>query len=554
MKPPRYGLPELLPSRRREAVALRRGIRSAICLRLWLLAFLLPLQGIAAEAIQSPRRGGTLRVWRKDDWRSLDPAIAFDADSTPLQKLLFRGLLNYGAGTEVVPDQAAIWDVSPDGRTYTMRLRPGVRFSNGRTVEAADYVFSFERTLNPATGSPGQLYLLEIAGADEFSRGKAPHVSGLRTPDANTLVIELSRPSFTFRYVLAMNFAAALPRDVVEHDPKNFQYHLIGSGPYRLARWQRGVGWRFERNPHYTGSDGHVDAVEIALGGDSSLASMMLERGELDWFVGDPVSAHRFSSDPARRDWVHWVQTVSTEYLFFNTEVKPFDDVRVRRAFNHAIDKERMIRVIGGRPTRADGIVPPSMPWTNPGRPTYEFNPDKARALLREAGIPTGTRIQLWFIESRPIDRRVVQSLEQDLSAVGIALELKGVSYPAFEVRVRTRRTVALGLWGWVQDYPDPSTFLDTLLNGDLITGTDCNNVAFYNQPEVNRRVREAGQIVDAAKRLELFREAESQAMADAPWVPLYHPNYAVIRHPRVRGDAPHPVWLWRFENMWLAE
>ncbi|MBN8249335.1 MAG: ABC transporter substrate-binding protein, partial [Verrucomicrobia bacterium] len=126
---------------------------------LWLLG-LAGLVGAMARADDTtPRRGGILRLWTPTDWRSLDPAIAFDAESAPLQKLLFRGLLNYGTGTDLVLDQAAAWEVSPDGRTYRFRLKPGVRFAHGREVEAEDYVAALERILDPATGSPGLGFL-----------------------------------------------------------------------------------------------------------------------------------------------------------------------------------------------------------------------------------------------------------------------------------------------------------------------------------------------------------------------------------------------------------
>ena len=144
----------------------------------------------AASAVgtaETPRRGGTLRLAFITDWRTLDPAIAYDADAAPLDKLLFRGLLDYGTGNDLVPDHASDWNVSPDGKTYLFHLRPGVKFSHGREVEAEDYVFSLERIINPKSESPGQSLVLDIAGATEFAKGQVPHVIGLRAPDSRTL-------------------------------------------------------------------------------------------------------------------------------------------------------------------------------------------------------------------------------------------------------------------------------------------------------------------------------------------------------------------------------
>jgi ABC-type transport system substrate-binding protein len=519
------------------------------------LLFLLLFTAASLSAAETPRRGGTLRLWFPQDWRSLDPAIGFDGDSIPLQKLLFRGLIDFDAtGTRLVPDQASDWGISPDGTTYTFHLKPGVRFSNGRAVEAEDYVFSLERILDPRTGSVGQSYFMDIAGAKEFTEGTAAHVTGLRAPDPRTLVIQLAKPSFTFRYMLTMMFASALPRDVVREQGANFRSHLIGSGPYQVKEWRRDVRWRFERNPQYSGTEGWVDSVDVQFGGDVSLRVMMVERGEIDRTKADAVSALRHARDPRLRSTLHWVTSVNTGYLFLNTEVKPFDDPRVRRAMNHAIDKRRLMQLAGGLAVAADCVVPPSMPWTNPGLPVYEYSPDKARALLREAGLPNGFKTGLWFINARAIDRRLAEGMQQELRAVGIEVQLEGINQSAFEVKARSRRQVACGIWSWSQDYPDPSNFLDVLLNGDRITDQDCNNLAFYSNPEVNRRLALAGDSFDPETRLRLFREAESLVMQDAPWVPLYHQRDPIIRHPRLRGDVPHPVYLWRYENMWLAE
>jgi oligopeptide transport system substrate-binding protein len=503
-------------------------------------------------AEERPQRGGTLRLGFPVDWRTLDPAIAFDADAAPLDKLLFRGLIDFDDGIGLVPDQASDWNISPDGKTYTFHLKPGMRFSNGREVEAEDYVFSFERILNPKTGSPGQTYFLGILGASEFNEGKAPHVRGLHAPDRRTLIIELKDPQFSFRYVLTMNFADVLPRDVVRQFGNDFQYHLTGSGPYRVTDWRRGMSWRFERNPYYTSSDGYVNAVEIMIGGDRTLMGMMVERGEIHWAQASQADYVRFKRDPRLCSWLELVGTASTDYFFMNTELKPFNDVRVRHALSHAINPVRVTELAGSYNQPAHEIVPPSMPWSNPGLPRYDYNPERARALLREAGYPDGFNTELYYIVSRLDDARVAQGIQQDLGEVGVQVELKPVSYNAFEVKARAHRQVPCGLWGWFQDYPDPSDFLDVLFNGERITDTDCNNVAFYNNPEVNRRIDQAGVSNDANERTRLFREAEAAIMTDAPWVPILHERIPMLRHPSLHGAVPHPVWLWRYQYMWL--
>jgi ABC-type transport system substrate-binding protein len=501
----------------------------------------------------APRRGGILHLANPSEIRSLDPAIAFDTFSMPLVHLLFRGLLGYDDATGLVADQAQDWNLSPDGRTYTFHLRPGVRFANGREVEAEDYVFAFERILSPRTVSPGETYFLDILGAREFVDGKAAHVSGLRAPDKATLVIELKESTFTFQYVLAMPFASAVPREAVQQDGRDFASHLIGSGPYRLAEWRRGISCRLQRNPYYQGPDGFVDGVEILIGCDDTVMAMMLERGELDQVpMASPAQAIRFKRDPRLHSWLTCVDAAETDYLFMNTEMKPFDDARVRRAVNFAIDRERLLKLAGGLAKVAHGVVPPVIPWSNPGLPHYDFDPEKARALLREAGYPSGFKTELWYLVDQPIFARLAEGVQQDLRQVGIQAELRPANFTAFDAKVTTRHQVSCGIWGWFQDYPDPSDFLDVLLNGERITDNECNNIAFYNNPEVNQCLGAAGKSLDPGERTRLFRQAENLIMQDAPWAPLIHEQIPVLYHPRVHGTDPHPVWLWRYEYMWL--
>lgn len=524
-------------------------------LTLFTLLTLLTLLGVHGSfaANDTPKRGGILHAASSaGEFKSMDPAVGFDGEVIPFIRLLFRGLIDYDDGTGLVVDQAQDWNISPDGKTYTFHLRPGVKFAHGREVEAQDYVYSLERILNPETGSPGQTYFLDILGAREFVDGKAPHVSGLHAPDKHTFVIELKQPTYTFRYVLTMGFAAPVPKEIVERYGRDFQSHLSGTGPYRLAEWKRGIRWRFDRNPFYSGSDGYVDGVDIMIGGDDGLMVMMLERGELDRVLASPAQAILFRRDPELKSWLQAIDTVDLDYLFMNTEMKPFDDVRVRRAFNYAINKERLVKLCGGLCVPTDGVVPLTIPWTNSTFQRYEYNPEKARALLAEAGYTNGLTVPLWYGLGRGIFERIAEAAQQDLQAVGVEVELRSANYNAFQFKAETRRQMEFGVWGWFQDYPDPSDFLDVLLSGERITDTDCNNASFYNNPEMNRRLDAAAQSLNVGERTRLFREAEKLVMEDAPWVPLINEQIPVIYHPRVRNARPHPVWLWRYETMWL--
>ena len=408
----------------------------------------------------TPHRGGMLHLAQPSDIRSLDPAIAFDSFTIPVVHLMFRGLLDYDDGTGLVLDQAKDWNISSDGKTYTFHLRPGVKFANGREVEAADYVFAFERILSPQTASPGGTYFLGILGAREFVDGKATHVSGLHTPDKMTLMIELKEPQFTFRYVLAMTFACPVPREVVEQYGANFSSHLVGSGPYRLAEWRRGISIRIDRNPYYQGSDGFVDGLDIMLGMDDTTMTMMLQRGEIYQVpLVSPAQAARFKRDPHLRSWLTLVDAAETDYFFMNTEMKPFDDVRVRQAVNYAIDRERLVKLSGGFASVAHGIVPPVIPWRNPGLPRYDFNPEKAQAMLRGAGFPSGFKTELWYSGDQPIFARMAEGIQQDLRQVGIQAELRPANFTAFDAKSHLPPPGTLRHLGLVSGLSRPQRF-----------------------------------------------------------------------------------------------
>ena len=183
----------------------------------------------------------------------------------------------------MLPCLATDWTVSEDQRIYTFHLRPGVRFSNGREVVASDFVFSLERILDPKTAALTESYFEGIAGAKDFRAGKAPNVRGLRAPRSDTLEIELEQPDPSFLYILTLPGALVVPREAVERFGQSFASHPVGTGPYVLTQWRRGIKMRFERNPFSSQADRqNLDAIEVMVGGDGTLHLMMFERGELD--------------------------------------------------------------------------------------------------------------------------------------------------------------------------------------------------------------------------------------------------------------------------------
>jgi ABC-type transport system substrate-binding protein len=232
-----------------------------------------------------------------------------------------------------------------------------------------------------------------------------------------------------------------------------------------------------------------------------------------------------------------------------NCLMPPFTDVRVRRAFNYAIDRRKLIAVMNGRGVVARGVLPPGLPGFDPEINGYSYDPAKARALLEEAGVRRDFAPQLW-IRADQIEMILAQSIQQDLAVVGVHVVIKPVAWPPLLDAVRQPNTAETFLFGWEADFPDPANFLDVLFSKKQ---WGANNDTFYYNPRVDALLDEAAGVSDLQKRYRLYNQAEQIIVDDAPWVFLYNPVTSVIRQPWVNGYALNPMRPTRLEKVWLS-
>ena len=523
------------------------------------LCVFLCLAATAQPSPPAPKRGGALRLALHTDISSLDPALAFDTLSDPFLMLMYQGLVGYGEGVDVQPVLATDWSLSADRLTYTFHLRPGIRFSNGREVVAADFVYSLERSLDPKMAGLCEGYFEGIAGAKDFRAGKAPHVRGIRAPRSNTLVIELETPDPTFLYILTLPGAMVVPHEEIKKYGTSFATHPVGTGPYRLAQWRRGVKLRFERNPLFSQPGlQYLDAIEVMEGGDAALHLMMFERGELDIAdieaePGVPIPDFlRIQHSPRWRGLIESIAAADTWFLSLNTEMPPFNQLEVRQAMNYAINKDRIARPLHGAVIPAAGILPPPMPGFNPNLKGFPYDPAKARQLLAASGHPNGFSCKLWYEDGNPLLIPTAAAIQYDLAQVGIKAQLNPVTLAAFLDTSERRKGMECGLSAWFQDYPDPSDFLNTLFNGNQITEEGCQNVSFYNNPKVNAALAAAAICPDPEQRLRMYQEVEQTVVTEAAFVPIFCQRVLALRQPWLHGVQLHPVLYFRFERMWL--
>ena len=495
-------------------------------------------------AADEAKHGGTMTLTYKDDIATLDPAIGYDWQNPSMMQALFDGLMDYKPGTfELVPDIAETYSVSSDGKTYTFKLRRGVKFQNGREVTAADFKYSFERILNPKTQSPAQSYFSVIDGADQVIAGKSEHASGLQTPDPYTLVISLSQAKASFLNVLAMHFGSAVPKEVVDKFGTDFGHHPLGTGAFKLTEWTPGQRLVFERNPDYFHRDlPHLDKVIIDVGQDPSVSLLRLERGEVD-LLGDGIPPAQFQAtmgDPKWKDLVVDGKQLQTSYLTLNIKVPPFDNLKVRQAVNMAVNKKRIVQIINNRATVANQPLPPNMPGYDASFPGYPFDPQKARALLTEAGFPNGFSTTLYTINTDP-NPRIAQAIQQDLAAVGIKADIKSLAASAV-IQAGGEPGHAPMIWSggmaWIADFPDPSGFYWTILGcGGAVEGGW--NWSWYCNKDIDARAAKADAMVDpsqAQDRTALWRSVFDDVMKDAPWVPVFNEDFYTMHSARIGG------------------
>lgn len=546
-------------SQRSEVYSMTKQFTKTVFIALWVIGSSAIFSCNRAPELQRLHGAdNVLRIAVPADPRSLDPAIAYDVVSWPIVRTLFQGLVDYDDDLNLIPWNSRSWHISDDGRTFTFKLKPGVRFSNGRPVMSSDYVYSIKRILNPATKSPGQGFYRNIKGAKAYQNNETNHVTGLLAPDNETFIIKLVHPDISFLYCMAMPFAYAVPREEIETRGDEFGRFPVGAGPYVLKSWQRGKQLILEKNPNYSSPESiYLEGIEMIVGGDETLHMMMFERGELDiasvTSTGIPDADFiRVINDPNLSKQILNQALNAIMYLSMNTEMAPFDKVKVRKAINLAIDKDRILKLISGRGVRAKGVLPPGMPGFNKNLIGYNHDPELAKKLLIEAGYGDGFQTELMISSQSGTEAKIGQAVQQDLSIVGIKLEIRPVTGPTRIEAAGRRGTVPFTTFGWYQDFPDPSNFLDVLLNGTRITDVNSNNVAFYNNEAVNRILEEASTSTDYELRLALYQRAEQLIVNDAPWVFLYYPQMYLLRQPWLKGLKLNPVWPIRYELMWI--
>lgn len=510
------------------------------------LALMLGMTSVRAEDTVDPnaKQGGAITITYKDDVATLDPAIGYDWQNWSMIKSLFDGLMDYEPGTtNLKPDLAESYEISPDGQTFTFKLRHGVKFHNGREMTADDLKYSLDRVTNPKTQSPGAGFFGSIKGYDDVAAGKAEGLSGVTVVDPYTVKFELTRPDATFLHVMAINFAHVVPKEEVEKYGADFGKHPVGTGAFKLAEWTLGQRIVFERNADYWHKGlPHLDKITFEIGQEPIVALLRLQKGEID-VPGDGIPPAKFQevmADPEQKARVVEGGQLHTGYVTMNTTMAPFDNVKVRQAVNMALNKARIIQIINGRAVPANQPLPPSMPGYDKEYKGYPYDVAKAKALLAEAGHPDGFDTQLFAMNTDP-NPRIAQAIQQDLAAIGIKASIQSLAQ-ANVIAAGGDKAGAPMIWSggmaWIADFPDPSNFYGPILGcaGAVPGGW---NWSWYCNKDLDAKAAEADSVVDPAKageRDKMWSAIYDKVMEDAPWAPVFNEQRFTMKSARMGG------------------
>jgi ABC-type transport system substrate-binding protein len=504
----------------------------------------LTLGGLTSAGAETIKQGGSMIVTYKDDISTLDPAIGYDWQNWSMIKALFNGLMDYEAGTyNLEPDLAKSFTISPDGKTYTFKLRDDVKFHNGRKLTAEDVKYSIERAINPKTQSPGQGFFWSIKGFDEMVAGTTTDLSGMTVIDPYTLKIELSSPDATFLHVMAINFAFAVPKEEVEKYGQDFGKHPVGTGAFKMKEWKLGQHVVYERNTdYYKAGLPRLDKIVFEVGQEPTVALLRLQRGEVD-ILGDGIPPARFlqvKNDPQNAGLIIEGGQLHTGYVSMNVRIKPFDNKKVRQAVNMAINKQRICKIINNRAVPANQPLPPAMPGYDKNYKGYPFDPAKAKALMAEAGFADGFTTELYANNTDP-NPRIAQAIQRDLAEIGINAEIKTLAQSTV-IAAGGEEDQAPMIWSggmaWIADFPDPSNFYGPILGcGGAVKGGW--NWSWYCNEELDALAAKADAMSDPAlkaEREDLWRSIFIKLMDDAPWAPVFNEQRFTMRAARLGG------------------
>ncbi|WP_400164111.1 ABC transporter substrate-binding protein [Brevibacillus sp. TJ4] len=503
-----------------------------------------PAEQPAAQepADQGPKQ---LIVGRGGDSVGLDPIRETDGETFKVTENIYDTLVGYAEqSTEVVPSLAEKWEISPDGLTYTFTLRQGVKFHDGTDFNAEAVVWNFERWMDkshPFHNADGYYYYNDMFGG---YKGDPNHViQSVEAVDSHTVKFTLNYPLAPFIQNLGMSpFAIASPAAVQAAGADGFMEKPVGTGPFKFVEWKRNDTITLEKNPDYW-NPGYpkVDKLVFKVIPENTARLTALINGEIDLMDGlNPDDADTVEANSDLQLILR--PSMNIGYIGFNVEKAPFDNPKVREAIAHAINKPAIIEAFfAGLGEPAVNPMPPTLWGHNDDIQDRDYNLEKAKQLLTEAGFPDGFKTDFWAM---PVPRpympdgvKIAEAIQQDLSKIGIQTEIVTMEWATYLEKTRLGEQTMFML-GWTGDNGDPDNFLATLLDKNNI---DSNNNTRWANDEYSDLMQKAKSASTQAEREQIYKQAQEIIFREVPLVPLAHSTPALAARSNVVDYLPHP-------------
>ena len=468
---------------------------------------------------------------------SLDPNLAAGTLASPIINDLFTGLLSRGPDSLPEPGSAESWEISEDGKTYTFKLRPDLRWSDGRALTAEDFVYSYRRIVDPKTASRLVGMYFPIKNTREIMEGTmAPETLGVSAPDDRTVVFELTQPTPYLLELLTNLQSVPVPRHVIEEHGSGWTKPgvMVSNGAFYLAERvpQSYIG--LKKNPNFYDADSvRLDGINWHPTQDLATSLKRFRAGELDIILNFPPSEIGWIRENLA-DALYITPIPGTYFLVANTRKPPFDDVRVRKALYLAIDRDAIAnRLLKTGVSPAWSQVSPALS-TYPGIEMEEAQmsfPERqalARQLIKESGYDTSQRIELAY-DTNEENRKIMVAIAAMWQSIGVRTELINVEFPMLFRKVRTQN-FAMSRWFYIAPFDDAYAMLQ------LFTADNPNNWPGINNPDFDELLRQSNYVTDPAERQAMLQEAERELMSEYAIIPITYYVGRRLISPRIKG------------------